>query len=123
MRVRTTRQQTILGETVAAMRGTYTARDVLERARRADARIGIATVYRYLGDASAKDHLHAFLCGRKTVYTRTDDTHCHFTCTRCGTVRHFAITEADFLKDVPGTVCHLQLDVHGICETCAKKNA
>jgi len=117
-KTRATKQKELLEVSLKRMRSVFTAKEFQAEANKQDAAIGIATVYRFLGEAGSKERVHAFTCNRKRIYTTNTHSHCHFICTHCNTTTHFSLEKADFLESLPGDACHLQLDVHGICKKC-----
>ena len=65
--------------------------------------------------------IHSYICNRRTVYSIGDNSHCHFTCEKCGKVEHIQINSLDFIKNkINGSICHFQIDVFGTCESCSK---
>ncbi|HIH24949.1 TPA: hypothetical protein HA251_07995 [Candidatus Woesearchaeota archaeon] len=115
---RATKQKQSMAGAVESQRAFFTAAQLHKMV---SDEIGIATVYRYLKDEAKRGRLHAYSCGKSTIYSTTKSAHCHFLCTRCKRVEHIAIEEAHFLKSVrAGTVCHFQIDVHGICNACLR---
>jgi Fur family ferric uptake transcriptional regulator len=113
---RATRQKELLRHKLAAMHGMFSAQELYVQAKSEDPGIGIATVYRFLA-AQRGQNFHSFTCDRKTIYA-DKNSHCHFVCTVCGRSTHFAITKADFLKELGGEICHFQIEVHGVCKEC-----
>jgi Fur family transcriptional regulator, ferric uptake regulator len=119
METRITRQKRILEEEFPKFKAFFTADDLLERAKKKDSKIGIATVYRFLRENATAKKIHSYSCDRRQVYSTQDNNHCHFICTQCGEVRHFNVTNLDsFKKNTEGTICHFQIDIHGICKKC-----
>ncbi len=85
-------------------------------------KIGIATVYRFLKELREKGFIHSYVCNRKILYAKEKKSHCHFICEKCKKIEHFDLEKIDFIKKgVKGDICHFQLDVSGICETCRNK--
>jgi len=98
----------------------FTAEDLLKKIKYK--RIGIATIYRFLKEKSEKNEIHEYYHERRRVYSATDSSHCHFTCTKCKKSSHFRIKNINFIKkNVKGSICHFQIDVHGTCENCNRK--
>ena len=43
-------------------------------------------------------------------------------CEKCNETQPVKIKNVDFLKEnLPGKVCHFQIDIKGICEGCSKR--
>lgn len=122
MSKRQTRQKEILKSEVDRQKSFFTAEDLYERARKKDDKIGIATVYRFLKGLKKDDKIHSYLCGRKTVHSISEKSHCHFSCQQCGKVMHINIDSIDFLKrNFKGEICHFQINVEGVCDGCRDK--
>ena len=99
----------------------FTAEELASKAQK-KSRIGIATVYRFLKSRERSGEVHSYLCGRRRLYSVKEDSHCHFTCSKCGHVEHLKLSKIDFIKDAAnGKVCHFQLDITGVCENCLRK--
>ena len=110
-----TRQKQRLHEALAGMGAFFSAEQLHARVRG----IGLATVYRFLNERVKEGELHPYACDRRTVYSRTGTSHCHYVCERTGAVTHFAIDDLDFLKGkLPGSVTSFQLEVRGVCGDC-----
>jgi Fe2+ or Zn2+ uptake regulation protein len=117
---RETHQKRIIAEELKKIRTFFTTEDLLKKAQARDRKIGIATVYRFLKDRGGKDGIHSYYCDRRMVYSTQNNSHCHFTCIRCGRTTHFRIRKLDFLKRaVQGRMCHFQVDIHGLCSQCS----
>jgi Fe2+ or Zn2+ uptake regulation protein len=115
---RETLQKKVLKREIQRFNRFFTAEELHARVKN----IGIATVYRFLKEAEQNHELHSYLCDRKMVYSRSKDDHCAFVCQRCNKRTHFDISSVDFFKKkVPGSLCHFQLEVHGLCDSCLKK--
>ncbi len=122
VKIRQTKQKELLNEEVKKLKSFFTAEELLIKAKKKDSRLGIATVYRFLSDLTNKRQIHSYVCDRKTIYSTRDNSHCHFTCEKCGKVEHIQVNSLDFIKNkVKGSICHFQIDVFGTCESCAKK--
>lgn len=115
---RETKQKQSMADAIESQRAFFTAAQLHEMVA---SEIGIATVYRYLKDEAKRGKLHAYRCGKSTIYSAKKSAHCHFLCTRCKRVEHIAVEEAHFLKNIrAGTACHFQIDIHGICNACLR---
>lgn len=120
---RSTRQKELLTRTVATFPGFFTGEDVFLHISSQDRALSLATVYRFLKEQRKRGLLHTYSCGRRILYAAEKRSHCHFYCERCGQTHHFSLTKLDFLQSkVPGKVCHVQLDVHGVCENCQQRS-
>lgn len=97
----------------------FGAQDLYDKVKQKDSHIGMATIYRYLKEASDKAELFSYVCDRRTVYSKGKKSHCHFECENTGKIIHFEVDNIDFLKDkIPGTITSFQLEVKGVCNTC-----
>ncbi len=116
---RNTRQKEIITEEVDKFDRFFNSQELFDRVKKKDSKIGIATVYRVLKDLKTKHRLHSYTCDRRTIYSKEKKSHCHFTCEKCGKVSHIDVDNFNFLKkNVEGNVCHVQIDVTGVCEKC-----
>ena len=98
----------------------FSAEEFFKRLEKKDTSLGIATVYRFLKEMRKRGKIHAYTCGRSLIYSVHKNAHCHFICEKCGKIAHFPLNSLDFLKkNVPGEICHFQLDVHGVCKECS----
>ncbi len=117
---RKTRQKALMEEVLSSSTSFFSAEEFFKKAQKEDFSLGIATVYRFLKETLKQGALHAYTCGRSLIYSREKNAHCHFICEKCGRTMHFPVETLDFLKkNVPGAICHFQLDVYGICKSCA----
>jgi Fe2+ or Zn2+ uptake regulation protein len=116
---RNTRQKEIIRNELAKVDSFFNAEDLHKLVAKIDSNIGIATIYRFLGDAKKRGELFTYICDRKAVYSKGKKSHCHFVCERTGKTIHFDIDNIDFLKDkIPGAITSFQLEVKGICRDC-----
>ena len=119
---RQTKQKEILNEEVKKFNSFFTAEELLTKANKKDSNLGIATVYRFLNDLTNKRQIHSYVCNRKTIYSIDENSHCHFTCQKCGKVEHIQVSSLDFIKNkINGSICHFQIDISGLCNQCSKK--
>lgn len=119
---RITRQKIIIEEELNKFNTFFTAEELLSKIQTRDKQIGIATIYRFLKDKTAKDSIHSYYCDRRQIYSSQKNNHCHFICTNCGKITHFNVKDIDFIKkDIKGKICHFQIDIHGICNECNKQ--
>lgn len=116
---RKTRQKEVLRAELDGIDTFFTAEELHERAMKKDKPIGIATIYRFLKELKKEGRLYSYLCGRRTVYSKENRSHCHFVCEKTGKTIHFEIDSLDFLKDkIPGDIKSFQLEVRGYCKDC-----
>jgi Fur family ferric uptake transcriptional regulator len=123
MKERNTSQKRIMEEELDKINTFFDAERLHQTAIKREKNIGIATIYRFLKRMTSEGRLHSYICSRKTVYSKKDKGHCHFICKKCQARQHITLKALDFLKnEIPGEICHFQIDVTGICEECKKKN-
>jgi len=119
---RATKQKEVISKELEKIKSFFSADELYHEVKKKDENIGIATVYRFLKDASEKKELYSYTCNRKTVYSKGKKSHCHYECENSGEVIHFDIDNIDFLKGkIPGTITSFQLEVKGICKNCKCK--
>lgn len=119
---RETKQKNILRAEIFKFGSFFRAEDLHKKAMNKDIKIGSATVYRFLKGLARNNQIHSYLCNRKTVYSASEKNHCHFSCQQCGKIMHISIESVDFLKrNFKGEICHFQINVEGICESCKAK--
>jgi Fe2+ or Zn2+ uptake regulation protein len=117
---RKTLQKELLETEVKSFFSFFSAEELHAKAVKKNKSIGIATAYRFL--KAKKGTLHQYTCEKKILYSRNKLSHSHFTCEKCKKRMHFEVSNIDFVKKkVPGDVCHIQLDVYGICKACMEK--
>src|SRR3989344_5282600 len=120
--MRTTIQKRLLNEEVKKQNTFFNAEDIYNKILIRHPTIGIATVYRFLKQLEEKGEIHSFLCENKKIYSLGKKNHAHFTCEKCNEIKHITVRKVDFLKEsIEGEVCHLQIDMAGICKKCLKK--
>ncbi len=119
LKSRNTRQKEIIELELEKADMFFTAENLLERIRKKDSAIGIATIYRFLKQKSEAGELHAYRCGGKNLYSVEKRNHSHFICKQCGRTTHININDISVIKNsIKGIMCHFQLDVYGVCEHC-----
>ncbi len=117
-----TKQKRIIKEGIKHCDTFFNAEDLHRRLTKKHPKLGIASVYRYLKTAEMQGELHSYVCERRKVYSTSKKDHCHFTCEKCGSVRHIHPKKLDFLKnEIKGTICHIQIDVTGVCPSCQSR--
>jgi Fe2+ or Zn2+ uptake regulation protein len=123
---RQTKQKEITSSVIEKQKGFFTAEDIFKKAKSLDKSIGIATVYRFLKDLKKRNRIYSYICDRKTLYSKENKNHCHFICERTGKIIHFELNNLDFLKtirkQIPGNISSFQLEVHGVCDNCSRKD-
>ena len=99
-------------------------------ARERDSRISLSTVYRTLSLLKRHDLVDELHLSEEHHHyeAKTGDQHFHFLCTSCGTVKEFSGGAADrlreeLLKEHGFHVGAMQLDITGICASCASRAA
>ena len=119
---RNTKQKELLNKEIKKFNSFFTAEDILAKTNKIDPKLGIATVYRFLGDLVKKRQIFSYTCERKTLYSKENNSHCHYTCEKTGEVTHFEIDNLDFLKNIrkkiPGNIKSIQLEIKGVCKNC-----
>ena len=119
--MRMTSQKKILTKEMDKLKSFFTASLLHKRVAQANKRIGLATVYRFLKEAEKKGDTHSFVCDSKKIYSTDKKSHAHFTCEKCGVVKHITVNTVDFLKEIiADEVCHFQIELAGICSSCRK---
>lgn len=114
---RNTKQKKVLEFEISRFTSFFTAEELFDRVKSKN--IGIATVYRFLKEMCNTEKIHSYLCDRKAIYSAHRNSHCHFTCEKCGNVKHITIDSIDFIKSkIAGDICHFQINISGICPRC-----
>ncbi len=118
---RETKQKKEIDYAVNNTKTFFTAQDIYNKVKKNN--IGIATVYRFLNELKKNRKIHFYVCNRKALYSLKNMNHSHFICESCGKIDHLNISRIDFLKNfVSGEICHFQIEVSGICESCKRRN-
>src|SRR3989344_1927397 len=115
---RQTRQKKILEGEMGSFESFFDADELHATASRRDRGIGIATIYRFLKHKVEWGELHSYLCDKRKIYSTNKNNHSHFTCKSCGERQHIKAAKLDFLAE-DWNVCHVQIDVTGICKECS----
>ena len=119
---RKTKQKELLKSEIGKIDTFFTADDLLKRIKQKDEEIGIATIYRLLNELKTERKIHCYSCGGRVTYSNDKKNHCHFVCMKCNRLTHFDVDNIDFVKKkIDGEMCHFQIEVHGICNNCLKK--
>ena len=117
--VRMTYQKKILYEEVKHLTSFLNAYELQAKATKKDKKIGLATTYRFLNTLEKEGEIHSFSCNDKKIYSNKKTSHAHFTCEKCGKLKHIILKNVDFLSEVmEGEVCHFQIELKGICSGC-----
>ena len=119
---RETKQKSIIEHEISCINTFFTAEQLHEKIKKKDAKMGIATVYRFLKELKKNREIHSYACNRKSLYSTKKLSHCHFTCENCAKMEHINVQRLDFLKNFNvGNICHFQIEVSGICPDCKNK--
>ena len=117
---RNTKQKELISSEIKSFDRFFNADELYDKVKKKDKKIGIATVYRVLRDLKGKSKLCSYVCNRKLIYSKDKKIHCHFICEKCGKMDHIVLDKLDFLKkNVEGELCHVQIDVSGVCKKCS----
>lgn len=112
---RNTRQKTIIENEIKSIKTFFSSEELLEKTRKKDKTIGIATIYRNLKELKNNGSIYSYKCSGKTIYSNNKNSHCHFECINTGKIIHFEIENIDFLKNkIPGDIASFQLEIKGI---------
>jgi Fe2+ or Zn2+ uptake regulation protein len=119
---RNTKQKEASDKNIKSFDSFFTAEDLLKKVNKKDSKIGIATVYRFLGELVKHRKIFCYSCNRRLLYSLNKKSHCHYTCEKTGKIIHFDIDNLDFLKyikdKIPGTINSIQLEIKGVCFDC-----
>lgn len=118
--MRITNQKELIQKEIQKLESFFTAEGLFHEVCLQNKKIGLATIYRFLKDLRKKGELHSYLCNRRMVYSLDRNNHCHFTCQKCGEIKHFEVESLDFL-DLEEKICHFQIDISGTCKKCLRK--
>ncbi len=120
---RETKQKKIIQKEIDSMNFFFTAEEVYRKVAKIDKKVGIATIYRFLKNLKKNRKIHIYTCDRKSLYSTKNLNHNHFVCEICGKIEHLNINRIDFIKNfISGDICHFQIEVSGICESCKRRN-
>ncbi|MDP3728028.1 MAG: transcriptional repressor [bacterium] len=118
---RATKQKAILEEELKNKKTFFSAEEFHVSIKKKHPKIGIATIYRFLSEQVKQNTLHSYTCNRRALFSLQNKTHAHFYCENCHTEKHIEIKNLDFLQEeIPGKICHFQIDIKGICKKCQK---
>jgi len=113
-----TNQKKLLYEQVKSFNSFFDAYEFHTKIAKKNKKISLATVYRFLNNLEKDGNIHHFICDNKKIYSNSTTNHAHFTCEKCGKVKHIKIKNADFLSDFVDEVCHFQIELTGVCSDC-----
>ena len=122
--MRMTKQRQIILDHLRDRRDHPTAESVHEGLRQEQVPVSLATVYRNLSRLSDEGLILELPDqGEGRRYDGQNHPHHHFFCTSCGQVFDLNIElpsslKDSLLRDLPGEVTRLQLQLHGICNQC-----
>ena len=125
--LRMTPQREVLLRALSRSRTHPTADALFRKVRRELPSISHATVYRNLQEL-VRTRLIATLerAGGAIQYDANPDDHHHFICSRCGVVSDIYLRDVDYAIDrrrstiAPSRIDRAELQLHGVCERCAK---
>ena len=119
---RLTKQKKMLHEEIKLFSSFFDAQELHQKLSGKHQKFGLATIYRFLNKAESDGDLHSFLCHNKKIYSNNKKSHAHFTCERCGKLKHIPLKNVDFLQEtLPDEICHFQVELVGICSGCKQK--
>lgn len=120
---RETKQKKAIELFISKLDKFFTAEEIYSKLKTENTGIGIATVYRFLKEFEKERKIHAFSCDRKKIYSKKGMSHSHFICEICGTSKHINLDKIDFLKKfIHEDLCHVQIEISGICSSCKNKS-
>lgn len=120
---RETKQKKAIENFISKLDRFFTAEEIYSKLKKENTGIGIATVYRFLKELEKERKIHAFSCDRRKLYSKQGMSHSHFVCEICGLRKHINIEKIDFLKKfINEDLCHVQIEVSGICSSCKNKS-
>ncbi|MEK6792607.1 MAG: transcriptional repressor [Nanoarchaeota archaeon] len=120
---RETKQKKAIELAVGKINKFFTAEELHERLKKDNPTLGIATIYRFLKELQKERVIHTYVCDRRSLYSKKEMNHSHFICESCGMKKHLHLDKIDFLKKlVDEDVCHVQIEISGICSDCKLKN-
>jgi len=121
---RITKQKELLDTEINSFTSFFTAKELFAKAKGKIHEIGIATIYRFLNERVKKHMLHSCFCNRTLVYSKNETNHAQFICEKCKKVVQFAIDDVSFVrKKIKGNICHVHVNVSGICDNCLAREA
>lgn len=123
-----TRQRRLLARILLSQAGHIAAEELHARARAADPRIGLATVYRTLGLFKSRGLVaeRDFGEGWRRYEGGGGAHHDHLVCLRCGKVVEFDVSQIESLQEKVAaehgfdTVSH-RMELYGYCAACRRK--
>ena len=121
---RLTPQRRAVLDAIAAHPGSFTVVDIYDRARRAEPRLGLATVYRTVELLRRTGSLRPLASDERAAYVRCHPGHHHhLVCLSCGTVEETDLCAAPSVAEVRrrhGFQAETHdVDIYGTCAGCA----
>ena len=122
-RARSTPQRRAVLEAIERRRGSFTAVDVYDRARKGEPTLGLATVYRTLDLLRRTDAIRPLAGSTRAEYVRcSPGHHHHLICLSCGSVEETELCAAppavELRRRHGFTPASHELDVYGTCADC-----
>ncbi len=123
-RARVTPQRQAVLDAIVAARGGFTLIEIYDRARRAEPRLGLATVYRTIDLLRRTGSVRPLPAEGRSTYVRCHPGHHHhLVCLSCGSVQETELCAAPppaELKRRHGFAAEgHELDIYGTCGRCA----
>jgi Fur family ferric uptake transcriptional regulator len=122
--IRLTPQRRAVVHAIAAHRGSFTAVEIYDRARREEPRLGLATVYRTVELLRRTGSVRPLPGEGRPAYVRCrPGHHHHLVCLQCGAVEETELCAAPSATEVRRlhgfeAATH-DLDIYGTCARCA----
>jgi Fe2+ or Zn2+ uptake regulation protein len=121
---RITRQRRALLETIEAWSGSFTVKEIFDAARRHDAGLGIATVYRTIELLRRQGTISPLAGGGRPAYVRCrSGHHHHLVCLECGAVEETELCNAPPVEELRRRYGFEakghEVDIYGTCKSCA----
>lgn len=123
-RTRLTAQRRALLDLIADQKGSFTALDLFEEARRESPGLGLATVYRTVELLRRTGSVRALAGDARPAYVRCEPGHHHhLVCLSCGAVEETELCGAPSASELRRRYgFHAEgheLDIYGTCSRCA----
>lgn len=129
--LKNTRQRDIIAEEFFKRNAHLSADEVLEYARKIDARVSLATVYRTLKllQDCGLARVHHFGDGQARYEPVVDkrEHHDHLICTKCGKIVEFFNQKIEQLQELVAKehgflVTNHKMELYGLCRSCGLAN-
>jgi Fur family ferric uptake transcriptional regulator len=123
-RTRLTPQRRALLDLIADRKGSFTAVDLFEDARRSSPRLGLATVYRTVDLLRRTGSVRPLAGDARPAYVRCEPGHHHhLICLSCGAVEETELcgapSPAELRRRYGFRAEDHELDIYGTCARCA----